>query len=99
MKGDLSTRTSPSDHRAVEIDIRLRQRPPPPRLKPYVIAHHLFPSFLARELAIYNNIKDRNVRYEAIVLSARAVHVVLFHCYVLQLIPPRRLLRTYALRS
>lgn len=28
VKGDLATRTSPSDPRAVEVDIRLRQRPP-----------------------------------------------------------------------
>lgn len=58
VKGELTTRTSASDHRAVEVDIRLRRRQPPIRLKNYVIAHYTSPTTFADEMRNYDNITD-----------------------------------------
>lgn len=72
VKGDLTTRTSASDHQAVEVDIRLRRRQPPIRLKNYVPSHHTFLSAFADGMSIYDDITDAGVRSSAIIPAARA---------------------------
>lgn len=74
VKGDLSARDAPSDHRAVEVSIRTRSKPPLQRLKPHVTQHCMFQAKFLDDMCMYDAVTDVAAKYDAIVAAARSVH-------------------------
>lgn len=73
-RGDLTSRDASSDHKAVEVSIRTRVRPPPLRLKPCVTQHHRYEQTFVDEMTVYDSVTDATARYDAIIAEARSAH-------------------------